>query len=150
VKRILPLTIIFLGLVGYAVYRRTRPPAPQLVKWVALPEAEARAQATGRPILYDFSADWCTPCRKMAREVFADAEAAAYINDHYVPTQILSLEDVDDGNVSGLGGELMQKFGVKNYPTIVVTRVDGKPIYFGDYESRDQLLAFLRSALDKP
>ncbi|MEK7284020.1 MAG: thioredoxin family protein, partial [Acidobacteriota bacterium] len=36
------------------------------------PEAFARASLAGRPILIDFYADWCLPCRELDRFTFSD------------------------------------------------------------------------------
>ena len=36
-------------------------------------EAFARASMSGRPILIDFYADWCLPCKELDRFTFADA-----------------------------------------------------------------------------
>lgn len=39
-----------------------------------------------------FTADWCSPCRIMKRQVFADHEVMEAINSNVVPVEI----DIDD------------------------------------------------------
>lgn len=63
-------------------------PAANLVaNWglTDLAAAQAKAKATGRPIVAVFSgSDWCAPCVKYEREVFAQLAFVAYAKDRLV------------------------------------------------------------------
>jgi len=61
---------------------------PGLVHWQPREKAAALAQASKKPILYEFSAEWCGPCKLLERD-FADGPVAAKINGDYVPAHII-------------------------------------------------------------
>ena len=70
--------------------------------------------AQGKPIVIDFSAEWCGPCRKMAPIV----EQLAQKYDGKV---IIGSCNVDENE------ELASKFGVRSIPAIFFVK-DGQPI----------------------
>lgn len=62
--------------------------------------------ATGLPVVIDFSATWCGPCKKIAPII---AELAT----EYAGKVIIGKCDVDDND------ELTEKFGIRNVPTVL-------------------------------
>lgn len=70
--------------------------------------------AQGKPIVIDFSAEWCGPCRKMAPIVEQLAQK-------YDGKAIIGSCNVDENE------ELASKFGVRSIPAIFFVK-DGQPI----------------------
>jgi thioredoxin 1 len=62
--------------------------------------------ASGKPLVVDFWATWCGPCKRIAPDVEALAEA-------YKDQVIVGKCDVDDND------DLTSRFGVRNIPTVL-------------------------------
>ncbi|WP_414470936.1 protein-disulfide reductase DsbD [Microvirga sp. M2] len=77
-----------------------------------LDAAVQMAQAQGRPILVDFTAEWCVTCKEIDRSVFADPAVQARLAD-----VAFIRADVTDYNEASR--TLMKRFGVMGPPTIL-------------------------------
>src|SRR5947208_9163711 len=67
-----------------------------------------------KPVLVDFWAEWCAPCRMLAPTVAAVAE-------HYGDTASVVKLNVDDNPSTA------QRYGIKGIPTLILFR-DGKEV----------------------
>ncbi len=119
-------------------YKTTGAEAPaSAVAWrTGFDAALAESAQTGKPVLVDFTASWCPPCKVMKHDVWPDGRVASAVNTGYVPL----LVDVDDPK----NAEVAQKYGIRGIPTILVLDAKGQVIRTGSYMSASDLLDFLK------
>ncbi len=92
------------------------------VDWRAYSEKTlAQAAEQGKPVIIDFYADWCTPCRELEETTFHHADVVRQASEDFVMIKV----DVTQGG-DPLHERLLKQYDVKGVPTIVFLDARGK------------------------
>lgn len=111
------------GLIVLFVASHLVPEAAHPVAWLTPAEAE-QSPSDGRPVLYDFTAAWCRPCRRLDRDVFRNPEVAAAINQRFTPVKVVDRLREDGQNPPEVQ-TLKERYQVQAFPTLVIADANG-------------------------
>ena len=115
------------------------------IKWdTATMEALEKAKAAKTPVVLDFTADWCIPCKELEHYTFSDARVAK-TSEKLRPLKV-------DLTVAGapMAEDLKKRFAVQGVPTVVFLGPDGeelKDLRFVGFVDADNFLDRLNKLL---
>jgi thiol:disulfide interchange protein DsbD len=116
-----------------------------VIKWTYnIDDGLALAKKHGKPVMVDFMAVWCPPCKAMEDSTFSD-RAVAEKASAFVPVRI----DIDEQReVAAKHGALARKYGGIGIPNILFMSADGTKLkHIVGYYGPKQLVAAMDSAL---
>jgi thiol:disulfide interchange protein len=120
-----------------------RTEAVGLISWQPRERAALLARASRKPILYDFTAAWCGPCKMLDKD-WEDSTVAARVNASFVPARVIDRMREDGRNAADVD-ELLRRYEVSGFPTLVAADADGKLIgKLEGYRGRPALEEFLQ------
>ena len=102
----------------------------------------AEAKQAQAPVVMDFGASWCLPCKKYETDVFANPDVHRAISDGYVALKFDVTKDTEADRAA------QEKFKAETLPTVIIVGKDGKEIRrFGEpIPSPDEFLKALEEA----
>jgi thioredoxin-related protein len=104
-------------------------------------DVQKKAKEENKYIFVDAYAEWCGPCKWMAKNVFTDAKVAAHFNSNFVNYKF----DMEKGE----GPEFAKKFVVSAYPTLLFFNPAGELVHkVLGAQQVDQLIAQSEKAVN--
>ncbi|GAB3630077.1 Thiol:disulfide interchange protein DsbD [Pandoraea terrae] len=108
-----------------------------------LADLERQVAAAGKPVMFDFYADWCISCKEMERFTFTDPRVRARLGQMLILQADVTANSADDQ-------ALLKRFGLFGPPGIIFFDASGKEVAGGrviGFQSADQFLRSLDKAL---
>jgi thiol:disulfide interchange protein DsbD len=112
--------------------------APNAVAWQQIDLLDDGRAANPRPMLIDFAAEWCIPCREMEHTTYANQEVLREAERFHMVKADITEENAETTR-------LVERFEVRGVPTVILLSAEGEEHErFVGYVSAGELLGAMR------
>lgn len=135
----------------YAKLTQREAPSDNCVAWITPIQFEQMSQKPGGIkkdlVMYEFTADWCPPCKKRERTVFRAPTVISEINNNFVPVRV----DLTNEALSSIPAtkNLTERFSVNSIPRCVITLASGEKVDDDHYSYGDRFSDFITASIKK-
>ena len=138
IDRVMRLASLAMVVAGLLYLPRGEGAAGGHLEWLPYDEAKVSAAiASGQPVIVDFYADWCAPCRELDELTFADPRVAERLAGY-------ARFKVDQTRSTDAGDDAAMQFEVMGMPTVIVFRDRTEQFRITGFEPPDRFLARLQ------
>ena len=153
-QRVIPIALFIIAaalVAGRAAFSLMKTDVPaeskasgDLVQWLTPEEGLRLAAISNRPMLFDFTAEWCRPCHVLDAEVFRNPDVARAINARFIPIRVLDRRREEGRNLPVVD-ELQQRFEVRGYPTVVIADLASERARMEGFQGREEFVRMMES-----
>jgi len=148
-QRAIPIALVAIALALVAAriavsFTKSDVPRGAGIHWLTPEEGLSLASSTNKPILYDFTAEWCQPCHMLDAEVFQKPEIARDVNERFIAIRVIDRRREEGRNPPDVQ-ELQQRFGVRGFPTIVFADGGGERARMEGFRGREEFERVMES-----
>lgn len=116
------------------------------IEWIPYDQAViSKAGEEEKPVILEFYAEWCAPCRVMKRDVFTDPEVIK------LSRNVIAVR-VDLTNVKAFHDELLRRYQIRGIPAVVLINREGveeRSLRIEGLVGKDDFLKRLRWLIEK-
>lgn len=137
------LGVLLIG--GAIIFVLVKPPASETIHWIPYDQAVlTKAEKENKPVILDFYADWCGPCKALDRKVFADPEVVR------LSREFITIR-VDLTRRHPYQERLRKRYQIRGVPTIIFINRQGmeeRPLRVESFVNRDEVLNRMKGLIN--